>query len=78
MVSSKIGELLGEEDRSEKATAHLCDFRFRQAARAHAGKDSIILFGHKVRRSKKIEPLQITRASEIIAPQNRCEELPEC
>ncbi len=53
MVPSEIGELFGEEDWSEKATAHLCDFRLRQAARAHAGKNSIILFGHKVRRSKK-------------------------
>jgi hypothetical protein len=35
-----------------------------QSACARAGKNSIILFGHKVRLSKKIQPLQMTRASE--------------
>ena len=77
-VPSKIGERLGEEDRSCTATDYFCEFGLCQGACARAGKNSIILFGHKVRLSKKIQPLQMTRASEIIAPQNCCEELREC
>ena len=78
MVPSKICKCLCEEDRGGKATAYLCHFRLRQRACARAGKNSIILFGHKVNLSKKIQPLQMTRASKIIAPQNCYEEFPEC
>ena len=76
-VFSEISEYIGDDDRRGKATAHFCHFRLRQGACARAGKNSIILFGHKVRLFEKIQPLQMTRASEIIAPQNCREELPE-
>ena len=52
-VLSKIGECLGEEDRGCTAADYFRKFRLRQGARARAGKNSIILFGHKVRLSKK-------------------------
>jgi len=52
-VSSKIGELLGEKDRSRIAAAYFCDFRFCQIACACTGKNSIILFGHNLRQLKR-------------------------
>lgn len=47
MVPSKIGERLGEEDRGCTATDYFCDFGLCQGACARAGKNSIILFGHR-------------------------------
>jgi hypothetical protein len=52
-VPSKIGECLGEEDRGCTATDYFCEFGLCQGACARTGKNSIILFGHKVRLSKK-------------------------
>ncbi len=57
-VFSEISEYIGDDDRSGKATAHFCHFRLCQGACARAGKNSIILFGHKVRLFEKIQPLQ--------------------